>query len=309
MTTKKKQQYRIRNWREYNKALVLRGSLTLWLDAHSVGAWRDHSTPTRRGRHRTYSDVAALCALTLREVYHLPLRATEGLIRSLLRLLEVDLPTPDYSTLSRRARHLSLNLSTRHPRQIKHLVVDSTGLKLYGEGEWKVRLRGRAKHRAWRKLHVAIDASTQQVAAALITAKEVVDPRVLPRLLKQVESRVERVLADGAYDARGCYEAIHARGARAVIPPRKGSVVWADEYLADRNRNLRGVERHGPAGWKREAQYHRRSLVETAIFRLKTLLTDRLRSRAVERQRTGVMVRCLALNRMTELGMPKSYAM
>jgi len=131
---------------------------------------------------------------------------------------------------------------------------------------------------------------------------------VLPRLLKQVESEVERVLADGAYDARDCYKAIYQRGARAVIPPRMGSVLWSDEYLSDRNNNLRQVHRLGAKGWKRKVKYHRRSLVETAIFRLKTMFTDRLRSREVERQRTEVMIRCLTLNRMTQLGMPHSIA-
>jgi hypothetical protein len=309
VTKKKKRQYRIRNWKEYNKALVLRGSLTLWLDQHSIATWRDHSTPTRRGRHRTYSDVAVLCALTLREVYHLPLRSTAGLVRSLLRLLAADLPAPDYSTLSRRARHLNVSLATHHPQQIAHLVIDSTGLKLYGEGEWKVRVHGWAKHRSWRKLHIAIDAHSQLVRAAHITKRDVVDPRALPLLLKQVEAPVERVYADGAYDSRECYSAIHQRGARPVIPPRKGSVLWSDEYLRDRNSNLRQVKKLGAEGWKRKVKYHRRSLVETAIFRLKTLFTDKLRAREAERQAIEVMIRCLALNRMTELGMPKSYAL
>jgi hypothetical protein len=187
-------------------------------------------------------------------------------------------------------------------------VIDSTGLKLYGEGEWKVRVHGWAKQRTWRKLHISIDADSHEVTAALITNKDVVDPRVLPRLLKQVEVPVERVYADGAYDSRQCYKAIHEQGARALIPPRKGSVFWADEYLKDRNANLRQVEKLGATAWKRKVKYHRRSLVECAISRLKTIFSDRLRAREVERQTTEVLVRCLALNRMTELGMPKSYA-
>jgi hypothetical protein len=225
VTTKKKQQYRIRNWREYNKALVGRGSLTLWVETRSLDAWRNLDRPARRGRSRTYADSAILCSLTLREVYHLPLRATQGLVRSLLRLLEVNLPVPDYSTLSPRARYLRLSLSAQSKQQIEHLVIDSTGLKLYGEGEWKVRQHGWAKHRTWRKLHISVDADSHQVTGALITNKDVVDPRVLPTLLKQVESPVERVYADGAYDSRECYRAIDGRGARAIIPPRKGSRV------------------------------------------------------------------------------------
>lgn len=306
MTNKNKPQYRIRNWPDYNKALIRRGSLTLWIDAHALDAWLNCNKAARRGRQRLYADAAILCALTLREVYHLPLRATEGLVRSLLRLLTLDLPAPDYSTLSRRARSLELSLAAS--RNIRHLVIDSTGLKLYGEGEWKVRLRGWTKQRTWRKLHLAIDADSQHIASAVITHKEVVDPRVLPRLLKAVEVPIENVLADGAYDSRECYKAISERGARAVIPPRKGAVLWKDQYLRQRNGNLRQVQKLGTGGWKRKADYHRRSLVETAIFRIKTVFTDRLRFREGERQRTEVMIRCLALNRMTEQGMPQSYA-
>jgi hypothetical protein len=303
-----KRQYRIRNWPDYNKALVGRGSLTLWLDSRSIESWLNTEQPAHRGRARLYADVAIRCSLMLREVYHLPLRATEGLVCSLLSLLEVDLPVPHYSTLSRRARSLAVQLSARASKGPLHLVIDSTGLKVYGEGEWRVRAKGRTKRRTWRKLHLAMDAESQQLTSTLITNKDVVDPRVLPRLLKQVADPVERVTADGAYDSRQCYKAIHQRGARAVIPPRKGSTLWEEEYLKERNQNLRGVRRFGVKGWKKKSGYHRRSLVETAFFRLKTIFAERLRSREVKRQATEVMLRCAALNRMTELGMPESYA-
>lgn len=308
MTKRKKRRYRLRNWPDYNSALVRRGSLTLWLDSRSLDTWLSRDGPARRGRRRLYTDAAILCCLLLREVYHLPLRATEGLARSLLSLLSAGLPAPDYSTLSRRARLLRVSLAAARAGRIAHLVIDSTGLKLYGEGEWKVRLHGADRRRTWRKLHLAVDADSHRVAAALVTEKEVVDPRALPRLLKRIESPVGRVYADGAYDARGCYRAIQEKGARAVIPPRKGSALWEEEYLNDRNANLRGVRRHGAAGWKKRAKYHRRSLAETAIFRMKALFSDKLRSREVERQRSEVLVRCAALNRMSELGMPRSYA-
>ena len=308
VTKRRKRQYRLRNWRDYNSALVRRGSLTLWLDERSLDTWLSRDSPARRGRRQLYADAAITCCLMLREVYHLPLRATEGLARSLLALLAVSLPAPDYTTLSRRARLLRVSLAPDHAQRIRHLVIDSTGLKLYGEGEWKARLYGLEKRRTWRKLHLSVDAATHRVAAAVLTEKEVIDPRVLPRLLGQVGAPVGRVYADGAYDARACYKAIHAKGARAVIPPRKGSTVRADEYLKDRNANLRRVREHGVEKWKKEAKYHRRSLAETAVFRFKALFSDRLRSREVERQRTEVMVRCVAMNRMTSLGMPRSYA-
>ena len=149
MTNQNKRQYRIRNWRDYNSALVRRGSLTLWVEERTVGAWLNRDRPARRGRRRVYSDMAITCALTLREVSGLPLRSTQGLTRSVLRLLGADLPAPHYSTLSRRAASLEVRLPRLSAGPL-HLAVDSTGVKLYGEGEWKVRLHGKEKRRTWR---------------------------------------------------------------------------------------------------------------------------------------------------------------
>lgn len=307
MTNKKKRRYRIRNWRDYNSALVRRGSLTLWVEARAVGAWRERRARAGRGRRRTYSDLAVLCALTLREVYGLPLRSTQGLTRSVLHLLGADLPTPHYSTLSRRAASLEVKL----PRLTKgplHLAVDSTGVKLYGEGEWKVRLHGAERRRAWRKLHLAVDHRTHEVVSLGMTDKDVLDRRALPFLLKEVEGEVAEVLGDGAYDFHDCYAAIHGRGARSVIPPKKRARVRGGEEFRDRDAAvLRGRE-VGREGWKKEAGYHRRSLAETAMMRLKTIFSDKLKAREWRRQETELRVRCAALNRMTGLGMPQSYA-
>ncbi|MBD0326966.1 MAG: IS5 family transposase [Pyrinomonadaceae bacterium] len=145
MTNKPKRRYRIRNWRDYNKALVSRGSLTLWIDTRSTDTWLEQANPARRGRRHTYTDSAILCALLLREAYHLPLRSTQGSVSSVLRLMQVGLQSPHYSTLSRRARQLELSLAA--PKKITHLVIDSTGLKVYGQGEWQVRTHGKAKRR------------------------------------------------------------------------------------------------------------------------------------------------------------------
>jgi hypothetical protein len=302
-----KPQYRIRNWSQYNAALTQRGSLTLWVDQSVIDHWLSPSHNARRGRPLKYADAAIRCCLLLREVFHLPLRQTQGLARSIFHLLKLDLPAPHYSLLSRRARQLHIVLAAPSAKPIKHLVFDASGLKVFGEGEWKVRTHGQDYRRRWRKLHISIDADSQQIITALLTDATVVDPRTLPRQLKQVESAVERVYGDGAFDARACYRAIHQRGARAIIPPRKGSVHWQDDYLKERNRNLRSVEKHGLKGWKKRSGYHRRSLVETAFFRLKTVFSERLRSRRDDTQASEAMMRCVALNRMTSLGMPDSY--
>jgi transposase len=307
VTTKQKQLYRIRNWRDYNKALVGRGSLTLWIDTHSTDTWLDHDTPARRGRRRRYTDAAILCALQLREVYHLPLRATQGLLSSILHLLHVELPSAHYSTLSRRARSLSLSLAPA-PKKIKHLVIDSSGLKVYGEGEWQMRTHGKQKRRTWRKLHLSMDAETHQLTAACITDKELLDRNAMAGLLEETEAEVERVCADGAYDFEQCYRAIKNREAIALIPPREDAVVRGKSPFEQRDLNVQGIKSQGRKEWKRESTYHRRSLVETAFFRLKTIFSDRLRSRRTETQTTEARIRCVAMNRMTSLGMPESYA-
>jgi hypothetical protein len=189
-----------------------------------------------------------------------------------------------------------------------HLAVDSTGVKLYGEGEWKVRLHGADKRRTWRKLHLCLDHRTHEALACAMSAQYVLDRKELPGLLGQVEGEVAEVLGDGAYDFQDCYEAIHGRDARAIIPPKKRARVRSGPEFGDRNAAvLRGRE-VGRDGWKKEAGYHRRSLAETAMMRLKAIFSDRLKSRERCRQETELRVRCAAMNRMTSLGMPQSYA-
>jgi IS5 family transposase len=308
VTKKPKRQYRIRNWRDYNKALIGRGSLTLWIDSRSIDKWLSQDSPARRGRRRTYTDIAIECSLLLREVYHLPLRSTQGLIRSVMRLLSLNLPSPDYSTLSRRARLLPLALPTQATKTISHLVIDSTGLKVYGEGEWKVRVHGVDKPRTWRKLHISMDATTHHVTAALLTDKDALDRNTLPVLLQQTAAEFKAVCADGAYDFEQCYRAIKQHEAVALIPPRRDAVIRGKSPFEQRDENLRGIAEHGRKQWKKTSGYHQRSLVECGFFRLKRVFSDRLRARRVDTQAAEVTLRCAALNQMTSLGMPQSYA-
>jgi DDE family transposase len=303
-----KRQFHIRNCKQYNSALVNRGSLTIRFDPQARATWINSCSTGRRGRRLKYADGAILCCLLVREVFHLPLRQTQGLVRSIAELMQIDLPAPHYSLLSRRARKLKVALAAKPSKKIKHLVFDHTGLKVYGEGEWKVSLHGADKRRTWRKLHISLDGDSQQIITAVISDNDVVDPRCLPRLLKGVEAEVERVYGDGAYDSRECYQAIYKRKAEPVIPPRKGSTLWQEDYLKGRNKNLRGVRKLGLEAWKTRSGYHKRSLIETAFFRLKAIFSDRLRNRRADRQATEAMIRRWALNRMTSLGMPDSYA-
>jgi hypothetical protein len=222
--------------------------------------------------------------------------------------MKVDLPSAHYSTLSRRARLLSFQLSAHAPRQIRHLVIDSTGLKVYGEGEWKVRTHGTDKRRTWRKLHIAMDARTQQITAAVVTDKEQLDRTTVPSLLRQTGAEIKAVCADGAYDFEQCYRAIKEHGAVPLIPPRSDAVERGKSPFESRDENVREIKQLGRKQWKISSGYHRRSLVECAFFRLKTVLSERLCSRRADTQMAEAHIRCLALNRMTELGMPHGSA-
>jgi IS5 family transposase len=300
--------YRIRNWKQYNDALVNRGSLTLWVDQASLQAWR-YQGPARRGAQFDYSDLAIQCLLTLRAVYHLTLRATEGFARSLFELMRLDLPVPDYTTLCRRSRTLTIDLPRKADGPL-HLILDSTGLKVYGEGEWKVRRHGYSKRRTWIKLHLAIDPKTHEIQAAMVTEPGVTDAEAVPDLLGQVENPIEAVGADGAFDQAEVYRECERRGAKAVIPPRRDAKIIRHgnkpgPRLA-RDENLRRIRRVGRAAWKEESGYHRRSLGETAMFRMKTIFGGGVASRRPEQQAKEVGIRCRALNIMTHQGMPVS---
>jgi len=306
----KKTSYRIRNWPAYNAALSGRGSLTLWVDEAAIRSWR-YTGPTQRGAQYHYADTAISCVLTLRAVYHLALRAAEGLARSVFALLAVNLPVPSYSTLSRRAAELPVALGAWPRSTPLHLVVDASGFKVYGEGEWKVRQHGWSKRRTWRKLHLAVDEATGEIVAAVASEAGVSDDEALPDLLAQVQGAIRQVSADGAYDKRTCYDALAARGATAVMPPRRDAKIWQHGNCQgapwQRDENLRAIRRLGRRRWKEQAGYHRRSLAETTFFRCKTLFGPAVQARAFPRQATELFLKVAALNRMTHLGMPVSY--
>ena len=319
---KPKRQYRIRNWSEYNAALVARGSLTLWVDEAALADWHHHEPSGRPGKPHTYSDLAITCMATLQVVYHLPLRATQGLLHSVTQLLGIDLAVPDYSTLCRRRQTLEVALPVQTRSQALHLVVDATGLKVYGEGEWKVRQHGWSRHRTWRKVHLAVDEGSGELLAVAVTSPLRHEKDALSDLLEQVdrlEVSLKQVSGDGGYDFMTCHRDITQRGARAVIPPRRNACPNVRGETPQRDAILRRMQElagHSKSQkrqeqarqqWKEESGYHRRSLAETAVFRLKCIFGEKLSSRGFDGQANEVLLRCAALNRMTHLGMPQSY--
>jgi hypothetical protein len=303
--------YRIRNWAAYDQALVQRGSLTFWLSDDFEPTWQAVGH-RQRGAQWVYSDQAITLMLTLREVFHLTNRAVEGLVGSLFALLKLRLAVPDHSTLSRRGRQLAVALPTRRQGALD-IVMDSTGLKVYGEGEWKVRTHGWSKHRTWRKLHLGVEPTSGEIQVAVLTENSCSDDQAAVALLPQIEQPLARFVADGSYDKRKVYDTLqrHAPDAEILIPPRKNAHIWQHgNTRAERHRrdqNLRYIRRHGRAAWKRDAGYHVRSLAETAVFRMKTIFGGALSARLLATQQTQALLRCAALNRMTHLGMPQSY--
>jgi hypothetical protein len=222
--------------------------------------------------------------------------------------MKLDLPVPHPTILSRRAASLTVSLPRYTTGKPLHILVDATGLKVYGEGEWKVRIHGVCKRRTWRKLHIAMNAETGEIVATVATSSNVSDKEALPILLGQIEQEIAQLTADGGYDYADCYEVIAERKARAVIPPRRtGRLHPQDERLKARDKNLRCIRKVGRKKWKKQSRYHRRSLVETQMMRVKTIFGSSLSSRRFQNQATEMSVRCAALNRMTHLGMPDSY--
>lgn len=315
MTKQTETKYRIRNWKDYNRALIQRGSITLWFSEESVKSWHETGSKKSKGRPRIYSDEAILCALLIRAVYHLPLRALQGFLFSLILSLGLKLLVPSYSQICRRAKDLNKELkklSNRHPCDI---VFDSTGLKVYGEGEWKVRQHGISKRRIWRKFHIAIDPKSSEILIGELTGNGIGsgDAEIAQKMIQKLPKGVKRVFGDGAYDDLGLREKIEELGAEAIIPPPRGAIVHKgsnNPALIKRNDAVREIAGFGNDDearkiWKIFHDYHRRSLVETAMYRIKQITGGNLRSREHIRQQVEAHIKCLVINRMTKLGMPR----
>ena len=311
---KTKKTYRIRNWPEYNAALKQRASLTFWVDEAALCGWLEEERSGKRGASRLsrlYSESAIECALLVQSVYRLSLRGAQGFLSSLLSIMGVSLPVPDYTTLCRRRHSAQLSVAaSASASQGLHLVVDSTGLKVYGEGEWKVRKHGWCCRRTWRSLHLGIEGDSGQIMAAAVSEPRLTDRAALPFLLEQVEGAIESVTGDGAYGSRKCYQAIADREAQAIIPPFRNGVVRKEKVYAPRNaaleriRELEAQGHDGRARWKEEVGYHKRSRIETTMMQLKTIFGDKLSARLFQAQANQSFIRCMALNRMMRLAMP-----
>jgi hypothetical protein len=301
-----KQKHRVTNWSAYDAGLRARGGLTVWFSEEAIAAWRA-APRTGRGGQPLYSALAIATALTLRAVFRLALRQTEGLIGSILQLLGVDLAVPDHSTLSRRAETLEVPLPKAGSEPV-HLLVDSTGLRLCGLGEWLAEKHGAKRRRAWRVLHLATDADTGRVVASALTDRDADDGSQVAPLLDRVDGLVASFTGDGAYDRDDVYAEVAARhpDAEVIVPPRSGAVpsATADTAPTQRDAHLRCIAERGRMGWQRASGYGWRALVESDIARWKRVIGDGLRSQTDGRQATEVAIATDVLNRMLDLGRP-----
>jgi hypothetical protein len=308
MTKPAPHQYQTTNWKDYNAALKQRGAMLIWIDKNMV--W--NGTPTgKRGSTQTYSDQAIQFCLTIKSLYKLGLRQTQGMVESLIKLAKLDWHVPDFSTLSRRQKNLVVDIPYRRPEGGLHLLVDSTGIKILGEGEWKRKKHGADYRRQWLKVHLAIDAKSLEIRGIEVTTNQVGDAPMLPELLNQIPANeaIDSVKADGAYDTKDCHKAIAERQAEAIIPVRKNAVPWKENQPGTKARNeiLRATERFGRTLWKQWSGYHQRSLVETKMRCFK-LLGERTMARDFDRQVAELQIRAALLNRFTYLGTPETVA-
>lgn len=297
-------QSRIINWAEYNQALVNRGSITFWFSDDIKKIWFFHEPKTGRGSFKTYSDMAIQLCLMVKAVFKLPLRALEGFVNSVFSLMGLPLKSPDYSLFSKRGGKLRVEIPRRLMDGPIDVVFDSTGVKIYGEGEWKVREYGASKRRTWRKLHLAVNPDNWDNVAVELTTVDVGDSEALPELAAQLEEQeIDHGYGDGAYDTRDCYDVISLHGGQAVIPPRKNAAYWEKEH--PRNQAVSACRKEGRKAWKITVGYHRRSLAETAVYRFKQLIGGTLSTRIPANQGTEAYVGVAVINRMNTLGMPQ----
>jgi len=308
-----KARYQINNWPNYNEALKKRGSVTLWFSDKIIKAWYSKKNKRKnRGGQFKYSDIAIQTALTIKAVYQLPYRATEGFLTSLVEVMKIPLEIPNYSRMCRRALLLDVpDLKFNNEQNPINIIIDSTGLKIFGAGQWHEAKHGLKKRRGWRKLHLVIDRDSQAILAQELTTEQESDDSQIQPLLEQLEGQINSVSADTAYDTDNVYQKISEYSSADVciaIPPREQAALSVSYKMSPpkRDHNILFIEEHGRYRWQDYSDYHYRALVETAMYRYKTIMGEKLYSRSLAKQKVETKIACHILNTMTNLGMPTS---
>jgi len=300
---KYKTKYRVTHWAEYDRALARRGDITLWISEEAVEGWIP-APSGKRGGQRKFSDHAIETALTLRLVFRFPLRQTEGFLRSILSLMDLELEAPDHTTVSRRSQQLDVDLRHTAEDGPIHLIVDSTGLSIVGEGEWAAVKHGGSGKRAWKKLHLGVDRSGS-IVAQVLTGGNADDSNTALNLIDEMKGAAS-FTADAAYDMTAIYEAAGARDAKVIVPPRKTAT--KSRRMGARDRTIFRVKKVGRRQWKKESGYHQQARVENTFFRYKSIIGPGLRARHPKSQNVEALIACNILNQMLALGRPESLA-
>lgn len=307
-----KDKYKVRNWKAYNEGLINRGRIDIWIEQGELDKWNQPPRNGKQGRPRKYSDAAILMCLVVKKIYHLSLRGCRGFMISVFNLMRLSLSVPSFSQISRRSATLEVPLGHLPGKGKIDIAVDSTGLKVYGEGEWKVRKYGWTKHRRWMKLHLAIDLETEQIVIADLSSNAVDDAKGCEQMIfsdKHKTGHIKSLTGDMAYDKKGLRHKLHRAGITQIIPPISRAVASSGDqpYLAERDKALAYIDRYGKEEWKSESGYHKRSLAETAMFRYKTIIGPALQARKPDTQKTEAMIGVQILNRTMQLAKPISY--
>jgi len=307
----KKDKYGVTNWSSYNKSLIGRGDISIWIEEEALDNWY-YQGPDQQGAQYVYSDKCIECLLQLKAVFKLPYCQLEGFSSSIIKLMYFNIEIPSYTQISRRAKEISIDIEAPKSKKPMFWVIDSTGLKVYGEGEWKTRKHGISKRRTWRKLHLGVDEKTGFIHAQVLTenGKGDGDAQQVTEMLDQVKTPIDRFSGDGAYDTYEIWELLKELEIEGIIPPQENAVYWIDDngdlLDLDRNKILEKIDEIGVVDWKKASNYHRRSLSETAMMRFKIIFGSTLYSRIFEKQQTEAAIKIKCLNKMTRIGMPIS---
>ena len=309
-----KDKYKLINWSSYNKSLENRGRINVWISADLIAQWRvpyKEDALRLKGGQLFYSEAAILFCLTVKYVYKLPYRGGRGFVSSLFDLMGLGLPVPSYSQVCKRGKAMGFVSLVSSGKKIVDISLDSTGLKVYGEGEWKVRKHGAGKHRTWMKLHLAIDVDTQEVVGLELTGNNVDDAGCVSPILTSVRQSgrgINSFRGDGAYDKKKVRQQLHGEGVKQIIPPQDNAVASKKKqpFLVERDIAIGRIKETGRKEWKVEAGYHKRSLSETSMFRFKTIHGGKLCSRTKENQVTEVKIKCKVLNVFINQAKPNS---
>jgi len=307
-----KAQYKLSNWSDYNNALKQRGNLTVWFTDEAMKLWY-YKAPKKKsqGRQKTYSNFAIRTARVLGTVFDQRLRQTEGLLGSIVKLMDVSLSIPDYTTICRRTADIQIpNLSTMlDSDEIINLIIDSTGLKIYGPGEWHQCKHSLKERRSWRKLHLGIDRNSGKVACSELTTHEVGDPTPVPELLNTINQRIKSICGDGAYDSAELYQCAQDREAEFITRPAINSKLSENYKDSLTRRDELIIDKHilGEQKWQQQSGYNWRSLIETTMFRYKTVIGKGLHCRIFENQKMESKIGCFVLNQMNDMGMPETF--